>query len=119
MSKVNRPRPPTLRCYDDGPPSALTAQTVESVAATSGGREMRETTRDSERPVGGLSRIVCSFSSTYRLLRRVVVVRDCDEVRIYLFLKTEIRILNDDEFNIRNCWYGEMKHGHLLSMDEA
>ena len=78
----------------------------------------------SERLVGGLSRIVCSFSSTYRLLRRVVAVRDCDEVRIYFeFFKTEIRILNDDEysheFNIPNCWYGEMKHGHLLSMDEA
>jgi len=74
----------------------------------------------SERPIGGLSRIVCSFSSTYRLLRRVVVVRDCDEVRIYFeFFKTEIRILNDDEFNIPNCWYGEMKHGHLLYMDEA
>jgi len=99
--------------------AALTAQTVESVAATSGGREMRPHAT-SERPVGGLSRIVCSFSSTYRLLRRVVVVRDCDEVRIYFeFFKTEIRILNDDEFNIPNCWYGEMKHGHLLSMDEA
>ena len=35
------------------------------------------------------------------------------------FFKTEIRILDDDEFNIANCWYGEMKHGHLLSMDEA
>ena len=54
------------------------------------------------------------------LLRRVVVVRDGDEVRIYFeFFKTEIRILDDDEFNIANCWYGEMKHGHLLSMDEA
>ena len=100
--------------------AALTAQTVESVAATSGGGEMRPHA-SSERPVGGLSRIVCSFSSTYRLLRRVVVVRDCDEVRIYFFdfFKTEIRIINEDEFNIPNCWYGEMKHGHLLSMDEA
>jgi len=90
--------------------AALMAQTVESVAAMSGGREMRPHAT-SERPVGGLSRIVCSFSSTYRLLQRVVVVRDCDEVRIYFeFFKTEIRILNDDEFNIPNCWYGEMKH---------
>ena len=54
------------------------------------------------------------------MLRRVVVVRDCNEVRIYFeFFKTEIRILDDDEFNIPNCWYGEMKHGRLLSMDEA
>ena len=40
------------------------------------------------------------------MLRRVVVVRDCNEVRIYFeFFKTEIRILDDDEFNIPKSRY--------------
>ena len=74
---------------------SLAAGRVDGADSRVGCRHVRRPGDETTRDFGGLSRIVCSFSSTYRLLRRVVVVRDCDEVRIYFaFFKTEIRILN-------------------------